>query len=385
MDEISALVAHAAAVDAATRSRLSQQLRTAPEMAGVILETCHRVEFYGSTLPPDLRDPVPAGARLLRGEAAARHLVRVAVGLESSIVAEDQVLHQLRRAIQLARARFPLPPGLDHLADSALRAGRMARSWLPHRRPTLADVALTEIDASFAPDERPVLVVGAGSMGRAAAMALKRMGRQLLITSRTRERAVLLAAEVGARSVPFDPGPLVSSRISGVVVALAGPWKASETTQAALCASRAWVVDLSAPPSLPAWLVTQLSAGSGARMRTVDDLAQNTESAERHALSRRLLERLNELVDRTLAEHDDWSRGTERRTAAAALSRRAAAVQSAELSRLWGRLQLDDEQRAEVEKMASHLTRNLLRDPLERLAEDNDGRQSAAARELFRL
>jgi hypothetical protein len=35
--------------------------------------------------------------------------------------------------------------------------------------------------------------------------------------------------------------------------------------------------------------------------------------------------------------------------------------------------------------MASHLTQSLLRDPLERLAEDSDGRQTEAARELFRL
>ena len=385
MDEIAALVAHASVVDAAARARLSHALRTGSGKRGVLLETCHRVEFYGAFLPRNLSDQLPAGAVLLRGEAAARHLVRVAVGLESSIVAEDQVLHQLRRAVQAARAMAPLPAELDHLSDAALRAGRVARSWLPHRRPTLADVALSTVDASFRRDERPVLVVGTGMMGRAAAVALKRRGRQLLIASRTRERALLLASELHALSVPFDPGALVPGQVAGLVIALGGPWKVSQATQGALTAAPAWVVDLSAPPALPARLAARLSAGSKARLLTIDDLADDTGSVEGRALSPGLLQRLDTLVDQTLADHAEWSRGAERRTAAAALSRRAAAVQSAELSRLWGRLQLDDEQRAEVERMASHLTQSLLRDPLERLAEDSDGRQAEAARELFRL
>lgn len=384
MDEIAALVAHASVVDAAARSRLSDTLRTAPGLHGVLLETCHRVEFYG-TPSRDLGGQLPPGARLLNGEAAARHLVRVAVGLESSIVAEDQVLHQLRRAVQAARANSPLSPQLDHLSDSSLRAGRVARSWLPHRRPTLADVALSIVDASFPQNERPVLVVGAGTMGRAAAVALKRQGRQLLIASRTRERALVLASELHALSVALDPGALVASQIAGVVVALGGPWEVSEATQAGLSDASAWVVDLSAPPALPDRLAGQLSAAPRSRLLTIDDLAQHTGSIESRALSPGLLERLEALVDQTLSEHAEWSRGAERRTAAAALSRRAAAVQSDELSRLWGRLHLDDEQRAEVERMASHLTQSLLRDPLERLAEDSDGRQTEAARELFRL
>jgi hypothetical protein len=35
--------------------------------------------------------------------------------------------------------------------------------------------------------------------------------------------------------------------------------------------------------------------------------------------------------------------------------------------------------------MAHHLTERLLRDPLEQLDKDSDGRQARAARELFRL
>lgn len=384
MDEIAALVAHASVVDAALRSRLSDTLRNAAGLHGVLLETCHRVEFYGA-LPGALSDGLPPGALQLDGEAAARHLVRVAVGLESSIVAEDQVLHQLRRAIQAARADAPLSPQLDHLSDASLRAGRTARSWLPHKRPTLADVALSLVDTRFQRDERPVLVVGAGTMGRAAVVALKRRGHQVLIASRTRERALVLASELHALSVALDPGALVASQVAGVVVALGGPWEVSEATQTAMSDGSAWVVDLSAPPALPGWLAGQLSAASRSRLLTIDDLAQHTGSIESRALSPGLLDRLDALVDQTLNEHAEWSHGAERRTAAAALSQRAAAVQSAELSRLWGRLELDDEQRAEVERMASHLTQSLLRDPLERLAEDSDGRQTEAARELFRL
>jgi hypothetical protein len=61
-------------------------------------------------------------------------------------------------------------------------------------------------------------------------------------------------------------------------------------------------------------------------------------------------------------------------------------ARSLELEQLWQRLPtLDDGQRAEVARMAEHLTERLLRDPMEQLAGDPDGRRASAARDLFRL
>ena len=379
MTELGAVLAHARSVPTEQRAALGEWLRANAPVGSVLVETCHRVEIYA---PARLLSPIAArasGGEFLSGEAVARHLVRLAVGLDSAIVAEDQVLHQLRAAVQAARGSTTLTPELDRLCDLAQHAGRRARSWMPHRRPSLADLALRRVADSGA--RGPVLVIGAGDMGRAAAASVARRGWPVMIASRTPERAVALAATLNAQSVPFDPGARTIDHAAGVLIALAGPWDIADDSRAAVAEARSWVVDLSAPPAIDA----ALAAALGERLLSVDDLARHEPKTELGALSGTLLRRLDGLVEQTLAEYRNWSKHGAQRSAAAALSRRAQSLQSAELQRLWGRLRLDDEQRAEVERMAQHLTRSLLRDPLERLAEDGDGKQAQAARELFRL
>jgi len=378
--EIRAVVAHVQSVRAEGRAQLARRLRSERRSGLVIIETCHRVELYAHAA--DVGDiageEMPRGTEVLTGTAAARHLLRLAVGLESAVLAEDQLLHQLRAAIQQARGRGRLSSELDRLLDTALRTGRRARSWLPARRKSLTDVALERVIGRTAAPGGEVLVVGTGEMGRRAAHVLRARGGQAIVTSRTPERAAALAAEVNARPVSFDPGAQEMRRLAGAVIALAGPWPISEATARALLDSSAWVVDLSAPPAVAAGLARRL----GRRLISIDDLTLEAGPPP----SRRLVARLDELVEQTLAEYVAWYEREAQRGAARALNDRAAAARSAELNALWQRLPaLDRNQRAEVESMARRLTQRLLRDPLEQLNQDDDDRHASAARELFRL
>ncbi|CAN5787906.1 glutamyl-tRNA reductase [soil metagenome] len=373
--------ANASAVPAEQRAQLADRLRALGVAGGVLLETCHRVELYADgTLVADLApDRLPAGTEWLWGRAAEEHLLRLAVGRESAIVAEDQLLHQLRGAVQQARSRSPLRPEMDRLFDVALRAGRRARSWLPSRRPSLAELALERALQAGGPPAGPVLVVGAGEMGRRAARALAGRDIELVVSSRTPERAAGLAARLGVRSVPFDPGPELARVLGGALLALGGPWQPAEATQTALLESRAWVVDLSAPACLPDGLAARL----GRRLTTIDDLAVG---ALTNQPSPALIDSLDRLVEEALDEYMAWAAHESQRNAARALSEKADQAQAAELDALWQRMpHLADDQREEVERMARHLTDRLLRDPLERLQQDGDGRHASAARELFRL
>lgn len=345
--------------------------------------TCHRVELYGSRAagaPPaaDVRWP---GAEVLNGQDAASHLVRLAVGRQSAVVAEDQILHQLRLAVHEARAAGGLTVDLDRLFDVALRAGRRARSWLPARRVTLPEIALRRMLGRTSVPAAPVLVVGTGQMGRLAAMNLVARGAHVMIASRTPERARAMADQLVCETADFDPGPATLAGVAGIVVALAGHWALPEAAYATLLDSKSWVIDLSAPPALHEGLRRKL----GPRLVTIDDLADLAD-APGEGPSQHLLERLDALADATLSEYAQWSAAEAQRAAAQALSHRAASAESAELAQLWQRAPtLDDVQREEIEKTVRQLTRRLLRDPLEQLSEDGDGRHARAARELFRL
>jgi hypothetical protein len=58
----------------------------------------------------------------------------------------------------------------------------------------------------------------------------------------------------------------------------------------------------------------------------------------------------------------------------------------AELAALWRRLpDLEPEAREAIDGMTRHLARRLLREPLERLGRDTNGRDERAVRDIFAL
>src|SRR5687767_3231024 len=116
-----ALVARARHVPVAERERFAHRLTEAGEREGLLLETCHRVEFYtiGGGETRRLEGLLPTGGELLAGDEAARHAISVAVGVDSVVVGEDQLLHQLRTSIATARRDGRLEPILERLFSLA--------------------------------------------------------------------------------------------------------------------------------------------------------------------------------------------------------------------------------------------------------------------------
>jgi len=378
---IVALVTHARHVPAIERDRFATALHHESAGRAFILETCHRVEAYLANADDAARlaAPLPEGARMLIGEQAVQHAMRVAVGRDSVVVGEDQILHQLRNSVDAARAARTLDPALERLFAVALQAGRRARSWRQGPARSLADVALASIERQVGPiGGRDVLVVGAGKMGRLAARAAVAAGASVAVANRSGDGAGTLATAIGARIEAFDPDARVSS-FAGVIVALAGPWPIGAATIDVLASSPTVVVDLSVPAAVPARLAEVL----GARLVTADALALAEIGP---AVEDGSTARFDVLVDRSTAEFVAWLQGRDGRAAAEALVRRADRQREAELAALWRRFpDLEPEAREAIEAMTRHLANRLLREPLERLGRDTDGRDGRAIRDIFAL
>jgi glutamyl-tRNA reductase len=383
---IVALLTHARDVPVAERAGFAARVRDAADPRSLVLETCHRVEAYVVDTDDD-RAPVqasvlPHGGRILRGEPAVRHAITVAAGHDSVVLGEDQVLHQLRDALTRARAEGGIDPTVERLVGVALRAGRQARSWQQGPRRSLADVALDAIAGRCGSLKgRAVLVVGAGEMGRLAVRAARRAGARVAIANRSAERAIALAAATDATAVPFDPGT-TGARFAGVIVAIRGQWTVGAATIEALRTGDALIVDLSAPPAVP----TALAAALGERLVTVDGLARAGERPGRSAAEDRPSGRVDALIETTVAEFLDWLAGHDNRAAAGSLVRQADRARESELADLWRRLpDLDPATRDAIDGMTRHLAARLLREPLERLGRDPDGKDGRVVRELFAL
>jgi glutamyl-tRNA reductase len=383
--EILALVTHARQVPALERQRFVERLRADPGGRTFIVETCHRVEGYAAATAGDPEQvaqlaSLPAGGRSLRGEPAIRHAIAVAVGRDSVVVGEDQILHQLRTSVDEARAAGTLDPELERLFALGLRAGRRARSWRQGPALSLADLAVSMIERQAGSVRgRHVLVVGVGRMGRLAVAAAVARGASVALANRSAGGASALAATTGARVEAFDPGDGIG-QFAGVIVALGGPWPLAARTTDALAGSATVVVDLSVPAAVPMAAVERL----GSRLVTADALAVDESQAAGRGDA--TIARLDALIDRTTTEFLAWQDGADGRATAAALIRRADREREVELEALWRLLpDLQPEQRDAIEGMTRHLASRLLREPLERLGRDAEGRDERAVRDIFAL
>jgi glutamyl-tRNA reductase len=383
-DAVMALTAHAREVPAVERERFATRLREGLVGKAILLETCHRVEGYLTCADDNERlallAALPAGTKALVGEAAVRHAITVAVGRDSVVVGEDQVLHQLRESVDQARAAGTLDAALERLFALALQAGRRARSWRQGPQRSLANVALSSIERQTGPLRgRDILVVGAGKMGRLAVRAATAAGASVAIANRSADRAESLATASGARIEAFDPGRRAGT-FAGIIVALGGPWPIGEDSVAALAAGTTVVVDLSVPAAVP-----EAAAGAlGQRFVSADALAlvdadAGTPQDGSHA-------RVDTLIDQTTGEFLDWLTRRDGRATAEALVKHANREREAELAALWRRLpDLEPEARLAIEAMTQHLATRLLREPLERLGRDAEGRDERAVRDIFAL
>ena len=182
---------------------------------GAIISTCHRSEIYalaGDDEPEDLLarfvsewrglDPAElSGASFQReGAEAARHLFRVAAGLDSLALGESEVLGQVREAFRIAREAGSARSVLHRLFESAVAAGKRVRAETEIGRHPLSIPAIGFELAEKVFGELPrrtVLLLGSGETGRLFAMHAAEAGvSDLRIASRTRAHAESLASRV---------------------------------------------------------------------------------------------------------------------------------------------------------------------------------------------
>lgn len=190
----------------------------------VLLSTCNRVELYAAGqasmaqavaavrrfLALD-RANDPAAADLFyahHGTAGLEHLFRVACGLDSLVLGETEILGQLKKAYDLALAAGHTGRILNKAFQGAFSVAKKIRNETEIQKgnTSVASVAVDLADQIFDGIEgRDVLVVGAGDTSEKTARALLGRGaRGVIVSNRSHERAVELAASLGSRAVRFD-------------------------------------------------------------------------------------------------------------------------------------------------------------------------------------
>ncbi|MDP8889303.1 MAG: glutamyl-tRNA reductase [Thermoproteota archaeon] len=186
----------------------------------VILQTCNRVEIFGAAKDPDehklLEEWVSAAGlsekelysiEINRGKDAIVHLMRLASGLESLVVGEDQILGQVRRAFEFSRVHRYASANLSIVFDRALRAGSRIRTatGINKGNVSIASVAVNLAEEYFDDlKNKTVLLIGTGEAASLVAKVLKRRDVNFMIASRVPERAHAFADTLAGIPIAFD-------------------------------------------------------------------------------------------------------------------------------------------------------------------------------------
>jgi len=216
-----------------------ERLHAAPGVDGcVILSTCNRTEIYISCqleengyragfdfLSQSCQvDRKNLGCYLytLNTHHAVRHLFRVAAGLDSMILGEDQVLAQVAEAYELARSTGTTNNILNTLWQQAITTGKRVRTeTLIDRNTVSVSYAAVELARQVFHGDlkgRTVLVLGAGKMSTLAARYLKDKGvTTVLVSNRSHDRAMALATAIGGRAVRLNALEEYLSRVDIVI------------------------------------------------------------------------------------------------------------------------------------------------------------------------
>jgi glutamyl-tRNA reductase len=186
-----------------------------------ILQTCNRVEVFGVSRSTDLD-------RLIDGWASAvdlsesefqniveissdkdvvLHLLKLAAGLDSLVIGEDQILGQVKRAFEYSRSRQHAGSHLSILFEKAIKVGSRVRTDTALNKGSVSIGSMAVNLASEYFDDlktKRILIIGSGEGASLIAKSLKLRNIDFVVTSRTFQRAKSFTDAVSGIPIPFE-------------------------------------------------------------------------------------------------------------------------------------------------------------------------------------
>lgn len=189
------------------------------EQEFVILSTCNRSEFYicsqdiclsehqlKSYLALKSQLEIDEIDKLLfrkTGQDAIRHLLRVASGLDSLVLGENEILGQVKDAFEIAQTKKSCRAILCSAFRQAIRAGKRVRSEteIGYTGRSISTVVVDLANQICGPlENHTALIIGAGKISTLTARALVSAGLNcIFVANRTYEKALKLVHQLGEK------------------------------------------------------------------------------------------------------------------------------------------------------------------------------------------
>lgn len=386
-----------------------KQLRKHDNFSGlVVLSTCNRSEFYFqmddccdsaaySFMLKSLKafckveEPVKDYFYFKSENEAFAHLFYVVSGANSMILGEDQIVGQVKSALQVSLDNNLSDTELARLFAKSLEVNKKIRTHTQINKGAFS-VSYAGVEKCLEVYEDitncRILLVGAGETGTLTLKSLLKKGcKDIVITNRTQEKAERLANKYQVKNLAIDQ---LNTQLesSDIVIVSTGSKTALVTKEMVASAAKArnhkkqLFIDLSVPRNV-AHDVVEVSS---ALVCDVDDLQEVVEANQERR--KEIVKKAESIVDEHITEFTDWLSTRNLSTIISAIKMNFSNVNKSELEG-FKRVNKTNGSSRFVEHYGEHITEKYTRLLIKNLKEvTNNGRKVEYIKmlnELFEL
>ncbi|MCP4689354.1 MAG: glutamyl-tRNA reductase [Desulfobacterales bacterium] len=349
----------------------------------LLFSTCNRVEVLLAT--PAAGEAVEAATNFIaeynnipaarfrdylyihRGDAAVRHVFRVASSLDSLVLGEPQILGQVKEAYRMASAEKATGVVLNRLLHRTFFVAKRIRSetGIGDHAVSISYAAIELGRKIFDTlEEKQVLLIGAGEMAELAVEHLirNRVG-EILVANRTFERGVKLAARFKGKALRFEEIPEALKRVDIIISSTGAPGFVIDKAQVkGVMRSRRnrplFFIDIAVPRDID----PKINRLGNTYVYDIDDLKgvidENIEDRRREAL------KAERIVDEAVIKFRLWMESLDVVPTVKALRRKMDGIAGAEIKRTLQSLKhFSDQDQEAIQRLAHSMINKILHDP----------------------
>ncbi len=299
--------------------KLLQSIRVVMDLDDLfILSTCNRTEIYYSSKVNyrlELLKIIQFETGMLsktftnyftciEGKAAVKHLYHVALGIDSMVLGDMQIINQVKKAYQIAADQNTMGPFGHRLLHAIFHTNKRVNIETQFRggNTSLASASVARAREFAQQFKSPkIVLVGLGEIGITVAENLKKFKGEIVVLNRTLEKAKEVASRFEYKYNKFEnlteeinSAQVVISSVRTISPIITSEQIYSEDIRHQL------MVDLSVPRSIS----DEITEVRGVQLLNVDELTQQTDKTKQLRESK--IQEVNVIIESSIAEMEEW-------------------------------------------------------------------------------
>lgn len=243
--------------------------------------------------------------QFLNGKDAINHLYHVALGLDSMILGDMQIINQVKRAYQLAADLNTVGPFGHRLMHSIFHTNKRVNLETKFREgnSSVASAAVGRAKEFATQFRSPsILIIGLGEIGETVAENLKKFEGSVTVINRTIEKAKSIATKYNYHFLPIEQLDQEINKADIIISAVRSEQPIINCdTFDHIKIRHKLMVDLSVPRSISADVATL----KGVYTVNVDELVKQTEQTK--LLRESKIMEVSQIVETSIEELNDWN------------------------------------------------------------------------------